>query len=401
MRLKRPDAVKDVRPARESAEIVIVGPLPFLEKPETGLARYVHLLADSLAHTGRRVVVGAQRGAWRNPAAAYRQAHVWSPGIASFGAIYRFLLQERARSVNVQHEPDTYGSLPVNAMFIVFLGLCRLSGIRVTVTLCNARPTAEIRAALMDDRTHWKRERFLILILGHRFFNFATGLLSFRIVVLHPEGAGALPRFCRSRVSVIPLIVPRLHVEATEIERVRNAYALPKDFILSFGFLAKRKGLEHYIEAARGRSNGPFVIVAALDRTTQHDPEYRRYYDLVRRQAEAAGIRWIGFVPETDIEPVLKNCRLLILPYVTRPDESAIVSIAASLDVPALVSRIMRIPEFSEVAIEPSKMGITSAIERYLADPLYAAAVAAAGRTYQRSHSPSVVTAAYSAILHG
>jgi len=75
--------------------LYVVGPLPFLDRSSSGVS--VHSLANSLSESGRRVLVVAQRGAWRNPSAKYEQAEVWQPGYGCFSSIYRFLIKE-ARS---------------------------------------------------------------------------------------------------------------------------------------------------------------------------------------------------------------------------------------------------------------------------------------------------------------
>jgi glycosyltransferase involved in cell wall biosynthesis len=377
--------------------LYVVGPLPFLDRSSSGVS--VHSLANSLSESGRRVLVVAQRGAWRNPSAKYEQAEVWQPGYGCFSSIYRFLIKKRARRVGIQHEMFMYGKLRVNALFLIFLVMCRLSGIRIVTTLHHALPNAEVRRILAEG-AYTRRELIPVLLLGYRFFNFSVKLLSSALILPYETGGSVFARSERVRVSSVPLVAVRTRVEGSEIERVRTKYSLPENYVLSFGFLSKYKGVEHVIAAAQALSDRiPFAAVAGRNVRQAVEPDYLRYYERLRAQATRAGVRWLDYIPEMDMEPVLKGCRLLVLPYVAFHGASGTLTTGASLGVPILVSRVMEVPEFSEVAIEPSAASLTSAIERFLNDPAYAVAVLQASRRYRLSHSTEIVTRGYASAL--
>ena len=377
-------------------EIYIVGHLPALDGASQGLV-FTHDLANALRNRGHSVIVVAQRGAWCDPDARYEQANIWQPGSAGcFVSIYRFLRARRARVVNIQHDSYVFGSLTLNALFLVFLALCRLRGMRVVTTMYNAMSALALRE--FHDAGSFARKGIVpLLFFGYRFLVVCVGLLSSEVVVAHPLGLKAFPRSTRTRVSFIPLVAVPRSIPASEVERVRAEYALPERYVLFFGSLSRYKGVEAFIEAARALSDRiSFVITGAFIGALGEGSEaYRYYYEQTRADAERAKIRWLGYIPERNVNPLLKGCRALVLPYIAAGGSSGPLATGASLDVPMLVSPKLEVSEFSEVGIEPTGAGVRAAIERLLDNSSYSAAVVEAGRRFVESHSAEAATTGY------
>jgi glycosyltransferase involved in cell wall biosynthesis len=379
-------------------EVFIVGPLPLLDGFALGPARYIHDLANSLQEHGLRVTVIAQRDAWRDPSARYGQVNFWTAGsLATFPALYWFLLGKRARVVNVHHDVHVYGEKLAEITFVAFLALCRLSGIRVVTTEYYAKTAGALRhLAALGIIT--RGEYAPLLFAAYRAFITLVTLLSRRVFVSDPASIEAFPQWVRSRVRFVALVSARPRVLPAELARVREHYSLPDRYILFFGNVGQYKGLESFIAAARALSNRiAFVATGGLNVPTESEapPGYLDYCARMRAAAGVASIRWLGYVPERDIDPLLKNCTLLVLPYIIRKGSSGPLSTATSLGVPVLVSRAMQVPEYATAACEPNPDGVTSAIERFLDDPSYVTAIARAGTLFSESHAAASAVDAY------
>jgi|GEM_PF-4369260 len=376
----------------------IVGPLPLLEGFSLGPARYLHDLANALRDRGHRVLVVCQRDAWRDTSARYEQINLWNAGsAATFPAIYWCLLKKRAAAVNMHHEVHMYGEKLAEVAFVMFLALCRLSGMRVVTTLYYAKSARELRdlsAAGIISR----KEYAPVLFLAYRFFLVCVAFFSNRVMVAEPGDVDAFPAWSKSRVRVVPLLSIRAPVSSSDTERTRRTYYLPENYALFFGNVNKYKGLENFIEAARTLSDRiAFVATGGRNVASAIDapPEYLDYYRQLHDAAIRAGILWLGYVPERDIDSILKACTVLVLPYIVRMGASGPLATATSLGVPVLLSRAMDVPEYSTVALEPSAAGVIAAVERFLDDPSYAAAVARAGRRLIESRSAASIVERY------
>jgi len=193
-----------------------------------------------------------------------------------------------------------YGKLRVNALFLFFLVMCRLSGIRIVTTLHHALPNAEVRRILAEG-AYTRRELIPVLLLGYRFFNFSVKLLSSALILPYETGGSVFARSERVRVSSVPLVAVRTRVEGSEIERVRTKYSLPENYVLSFGFLSKYKGVEHVIAAAQALSDRiPFAAVAGRNVRQAVEPDYLAITSGFERKPQGPGfggwttsLKWI------------------------------------------------------------------------------------------------------------
>jgi glycosyltransferase involved in cell wall biosynthesis len=365
------------------------------------VSKYSHLVANALTSDGHKVIVIAQLGAARQPDARYDQVEVWSPGFSSFLSIAKFVERMRAKHIIVQHEFFMYGKLRANLSFLIFLLQSRRLGASVVTTMYHAMTRSELEEILVGGE--YTGSSLIPLFVGVvRLFNMLVAVLGTRALVCHAASVSAFPKFVRRRVSVIPLIAPTgsARTSAAEIARVKDSYNLGDDYALSFGFLSRYKGIELIVEAAEAIGNSRrFVIVSGKNVRQADKTQYLTYYYGLKRRAEAAGILWIDYVPEADVEPIFAGAGLLVLPYVSFHGSSGPLSTGATLGVPTLVTRVMRIDEFASVSIPSTGAGVALGVTKFFSDESYSLAVRRAGEKYLETRSGRAVSAAYSRAL--
>jgi glycosyltransferase involved in cell wall biosynthesis len=123
--------------------------------------------------------------------------------------------------------------------------------------------------------------------------------------------------------------------------------------VLSFGYVHPHKGTEHLVEAvAMLRSESPellhgvvFLIAGAVRprhgvfrRFERKDHEYQAL--LTRQVVEAdlgEWIRFVGYVPEDDVDPLFRRAAVAVCPY-TDACQSGVLNLAIAAGTPCLVS---------------------------------------------------------------
>ncbi|MBB6123862.1 glycosyltransferase [Sphingobium subterraneum] len=119
-----------------------------------------------------------------------------------------------------------------------------------------------------------------------------------------------------SRYTVRPRVPPRYHLpDAQDVARVRDAYALPDDFLLVVGTLEPRKNIPLFLQAAAEvRKAGvdlPLIVHAGGTGWLSAEIEQ------VVAEGEASGmLRRLGYVPSEDLPPLYGACTAFCMPSI-------------------------------------------------------------------------------------
>lgn len=109
--------------------------------------------------------------------------------------------------------------------------------------------------------------------------------------------------FAPDRLRVVPWGVDAQRVTDADLARVRAAYALPSDFVLFVGTLEPRKNLAGLVAAMRSVPELPLVVAGADG-----------WGDAVPDTVRDGDVRFVGFVPDADLRPVVQAASVLAYP---------------------------------------------------------------------------------------
>jgi glycosyltransferase involved in cell wall biosynthesis len=131
-----------------------------------------------------------------------------------------------------------------------------------------------------------------------------------------------------------------------------------------------------------------YVIVAGKNIRGSSNESYLTYYDTVMQDAVDAGIRWINYIPENDVEAFFSAADSLVMPYTRSHAASGPLSIASSLGKPVILSVNVDAPEFHGLAIEPTAPALADAISRINMDDEYRDRLVRASAEFAERRSP-------------
>lgn len=295
-------------------------------QPDTNYFRY---LALALQERGVDLRVYADRSP-KNLEVGLKCVHLlWSPGDRLYPLhILRQAWRDRPEVVHLHHEVGLFGG-PINASIFPFVPfLLWLFGFKVVTTV-----HAVIKPALIDLRFletfAWPPRKMLVGPVKVYFFllNWAIVLFSRRVIVhakLLKEQLVNDYRCPAGKIVVVPHGVPETveHPlslpERTEWGRKLNG----RPFILYFGYLHRRKGLEtllkSLVEIAKAHAEIKLVLAGG---TLQ--PDYGEFLaERVEERGLGGRVVLTGFVTQTQLRYLLDRCLFVVLP--------ATYSIAAS-----------------------------------------------------------------------
>lgn len=356
------------------------------------MSRFTHQLANACVDAGLRVtVIGQADAASKIDGAKYGITPGWRQGLSFTRTILRELRKSKARNVNIHHEATLYGPMATSVLFPLLVLLCRASGMRVVTTLHHALNAQMIREAHGQAERETTRTR--LFELASYAFNILCAAVSDKVVVEHSRSVEAFPQMLRSKIVYIPLIAESAHRPSSEqIERVRERYGLPRDYVLCFGFVSYYKG-HHVLFDALELVKTPqrVVVVGPKNLRLQDDPGYQTYHREMRERAQRLGVQWCDYVPEEDVAAFFAGARCAVFPYVTSFAASGPLSIAASLGVPSLPSTRIDCVGFENVAFEPQAQALARSLDRLNAADGFLDELRACSMLYSARCSPRAV----------
>lgn len=239
-------------------------------------------------------------------------------------------LQAKKDKLNIlhfQHEINMFGGPRTAALFPFLVLISRFLGLKPLVTIHAAVPVGQFNADFLKV-FEWPKPNLLAPVVKIIFptIYFLIGLFSKKIIVHSPGIKELLVRdylFNRGKIEVIPHGVPGdVSYQLSEVSRQLLEKLGNKKFLLYFGYLHRRKGLEYLIRAFKPVSQKYPDLYLVLGGGTVLPNYSREMEELVSSLGLQDRVIITGFLKLTDLRYLLDKCDFVVLP--------AIYSIAAS-----------------------------------------------------------------------
>ncbi|MGC8874400.1 MAG: glycosyltransferase family 4 protein [Chloroflexia bacterium] len=202
-----------------------------------------------------------------------------------------------------------------------------------------------------------------------------------RLIAVSEHTARDIVRYLkvpRERIRVIhEAAAPGLQRAAPEVvERVRQKYGLPEQFVLYLGDIDRRKGLPTLLESfARWQARHPAEKVALAIAGPLHRPDGRLYPDLhqiARDLGIAQQVLFLGAVPETDKAALYSGAACFA--FLSEYEGFGLPPIEAmACGTPVLAGLTSSLPEVvgdAGLLVDPREPeAVSVALERLLSDP--------------------------------
>jgi len=352
-----------------SMHLAIVTPFP---PGRSSIGQYGYYLSDALARTGRfsRITLLTQFAPEDDQADSrlpFRVERLWH--LNRFDAslrISRRLEQLKPDLIWYNLGASIFGKNPLsNVSGLLSPMLSRMAGIPTVITLHELLAQADLQTLRVPGGrlAGW----------GAQFIQDMTTQADLVCVTLHRHAKYLSRNNPRMQVMHIP------HGTFVSPTLLTNS---PKPEILFFGYIAPFKGLELLLKAFSDlHSHHPSV---SLTIAGGEHPRFHGYLEQVRSSCEGnPAIRWLGYVPETELRQVFARAALVVLPSTATTGSSSVLYRAAAWGRPIVASDL---PEFRAIAEEeglsveffPSgdDVGLGTALDRLLMDPARRAAQA-------------------------
>ena len=183
------------------------------------------------------------------------------------------------------------------------------------------------------------------------------------------------------RVRIVPLGVQAAPAPGREaVRKVLEKYDLKEDYILFVGTIEPRKNLSRLVQAYASfngdekRKTGELVLVGPAGWMGRRE---------LSRMLSQHGVRWLGFVPQQELEAIYASAALFVYPSVYEGFGLPVLE-AMARGVPVVTSNTSSLREVGEgVALlvdveDPMEMG--RAIRRLMGDPEMRAELAEKGK---------------------
>lgn len=354
--------------------VALISGVPLLDGSESGIAYYTRALADELAGSGMDVEIWSKLD--RAPAAAARARilPLWRPGWLSWWHLARAVKQRRPDVVHLQHSIFLLGGGPAGEismfmlLFVLAIMRCRL------VVTCHDIPSLSQITPEYVRLNNYRYPAWFVR-LGFQVLFAAIGLCAHVIIVHQQAFAQTLAHdygIKRDKMTVVPLM-PIPH-RVTEKLQARAAIGIPPDdlVVLFFGFATGYKGIEVLLGAMElVNKKVRLLLGAGKHPKVAHTPEYRAYYDALKRRAERnPNVDFIGFIPEERLYGYIDATDVAVFPYVEFQGMSGPLIQCASHEKPFLISsRIaQKLGGFSGCVFEPEPEILARKIQRYFHD---------------------------------
>lgn len=335
-------------------------------QPDTNYFRY---LALALQKAGVDVRIYADRNPTNLGVGLEYVNLLWSPGDRFYPLhILRQALRDRPNLIHLHHEVGMFGG-PINAsLFPLVPILLKFFGFKIVTTIHAVVKPEEIDLRFLETFA-WPQKRFLIFPVKLYFFllNWVIALFSDRVIV-HAEILKKTlieSYHCPGRkILVVPHGVPeevssppagplrpaspnRGEREASEAGQlsVVGGQLLKRlgesKFLLYFGYLHRRKGLEDLIKAFSQTAvakEGTLKLVLAGG-ALQKDYE-QKLQNLITEPGTVGKVIITGFISQSELDYLLDHCLFAVLPATYSIAASGPLAQVIAYEKPVIVSRV-------------------------------------------------------------
>ncbi|MGD0255623.1 MAG: glycosyltransferase [Acidimicrobiales bacterium] len=308
--------------------------------PQGGVAAYTRQLLQYIP-SDKQIVALTQLDSHQQTCGSVAIEPTWNPDWRFLWRLARALRIYKPDLLHIQHEFRIFGGLLRTASIVSSLRVIRPSDTAVVITLHSAIGRRDITPSFLQ------RNRLRIPTrLAYWGIRFALGEIrraSDQIIVHHAYFKDILIteyRYNPSHVHVIP--IGATVNDGAEVQR--HATSKQKN-VLVFGFLTTYKYPELVLQLAQHTDSGDVNFWFAVgenprDESTEHQCRLR---DL-RTGVEALGDhgRWLGFVPDAQLDALFAMTDAVILPYIECISVSAVAALAVKHRVPICHSVALR-----------------------------------------------------------
>jgi glycosyltransferase involved in cell wall biosynthesis len=202
---------------------------------------------------------------------------------------------------------------------------------------------------------HTVFERINLQDAGIRFPSLyrAAGRIATRLLLLSGDVSVLLPSFREEILKKYGASDDRVHArphgtfEGEPIQPAQQSASSEK-IILAFGYWGTYKKVELLLESIdRIRAKVPNAVLVVAGANHPSAPGYLE--SLREKWASHKGVRFLGYVPETDLHALFQNANVLVLPYSSAAGTSGVVHQACQYGLPMVAAAI---PELVEIATE-------------------------------------------------
>ncbi|MCL4486902.1 MAG: glycosyltransferase family 4 protein [Chloroflexi bacterium] len=347
-------------------------------QPETHYSRYlIGALQDCLRDRANLLIYADKDP--RNQVLYPNVKLVWTPTLLFPFQIAGQVVKDRPSVVHLQHEINMYGGPSTAILFPLLLVLLWLVRTKTVVTVHSVVSPDQVDAEFMRTFS-WRPSRLLIHSV-RAFFSVlyrSIGWFCARVIVHSQYMANLLAAGYGVRLDKIvsiPIGVPEPSGVAPAFLGDETTWAAAlrgKKFLLYFGYIIRRKGLEYLIDAFDSihAEFGDYVLVLAggeLDYQKDYASHLRAE---VKERALDGSIVFTSFISADQIQALFARCDFAVLPYTYSISSSLPLSFAMQYGKPVIATGLGTLEE----EVQDHATGL-------LVPPRDAAALAAAMRT--------------------
>ena len=271
---------------------------------------------------------------------------VWDKNLFLPWQIFLMVIKEQISIVHLQHEFNMYGKLNGILVFPVLLLLLRMRGAKVIVTVHAIPAIDEIDKEFIEmmginkvcSNTTMAKLVFL-------FIYKSISLLA-NVVIVHSaytKNVFIKDYGARIPVKVIPIGIAPAYNEFEDGKNFKNPFALKnKSFLLFFGYIMPRKGLEELVEAffevSKKKKNLYLVLAGGI--LSGNQGYYASLVERCKRYHLEERVIFTNFVEPGVIDWLYKHCEMVVLPYLRSISSSLPLAFALGYGKIVLASNI-------------------------------------------------------------
>lgn len=319
-------------------------------QPETHYTRY---LMDGFKENGNAPWLLIDRSKENNDYVSHQNSPiaktVWTKDWRLPYQIWRSVVEAKITVVHLQHEFTMYGKTSGLITFPLTLVGLKLLGKKVVVTIHAIPALDEI-----DDE-------FLLMMginkicpnpfLAKKAFRFFYQLIAFWSdkIIVHSDYTKSVCltdyQMKAKNVEVIPIGISATHPRNSNLAQIAKHIRLKLekvDYILFFGYLLERKGLEQLLTAFQklNRTKPKLKLIIAGGLLAGHEKFGKKLKKLAKNLNISKTVLFTGFINQDEIDYLYQQALCVVLPYVRSISSSLPLSFALGYGKAIVVSDI-------------------------------------------------------------